>query len=51
MCYVNEALKHESCIDYALISSQHLVADFSVLDPDINFSDHLPLLLLSLIHI
>jgi len=34
---VNEALKHESCIDYALISSEHLVADFSALDPDIIF--------------
>jgi len=43
--YVNEALKQESCIDYALISSQQHVVDFSIMDPDINFSVYLPLFL------
>jgi len=41
--YVNEALKQESCIDYALISAECDLVDFAVLSPDINFSDHLPL--------
>ena len=41
--YVNIALNHESCIDYIIVSSDCLVTNFSVIDPDINFSDHLPL--------
>ena len=41
--YVNESLGHESCIDYVLVSDIHKAIDFSVLVPDINFSDHLPL--------
>ena len=41
--YVNNALGHSSCIDYTLVSSPSSVHDFAVLDPDINFSDHLPL--------
>ena len=41
--YVNESLGHESCIDYVLISDSHKAIDFSVLVPDVNFSDHLPL--------
>jgi len=41
--YVNIALNHESCIDYIIVSSDCLVTNFSVIDPDINLSDHLPL--------
>jgi len=40
--YVNEALGHDSCIDYILVSNNHDVIDYAVLDPDVNFSDHLP---------
>jgi len=42
--YVNFALNQESQIDYILTSNSRIVVDFRVLDPDINFSDHLPLL-------
>ena len=41
--YVNNALGHSSCIDYILVSSAPSVRNFAVLDPDVNFSDHLPL--------
>ena len=41
--YVNLALKHQSCIDYLLVSPGCDVSEFSTVDPDINFSDHLPL--------
>jgi len=41
--YVNNALNHESVIDYIFVSDDDCVAGFSVLDPDINFSDHLPI--------
>ena len=41
--YVNYQLNHQSYIDYVLTSSPHTVNMFSVLDPDINFSDRLPL--------
>ena len=41
--YVNEALGHKSCIDYILVSNNHDVIDYAVLDPNVNFSDHLPL--------
>jgi len=42
--YVNIALGQESCIDYILTSCPENVSDFVVLDPDLNYSDHLPLL-------
>ena len=42
--YINEALNQQSYIDYVLVISQD-VSDFAVLEPDINFSDHLPLFL------
>jgi exonuclease III len=42
--YINSALNHQSIIDYILISSQQIAADYVILDLDINFSDHLPLL-------
>ena len=42
--YVNIALGQESCIDYILTSCPDNVSDFVVLDPDLNYSDHLPLI-------
>ena len=41
--YVNDALGHSSCIDYILVSSPSSICNFAVVDPDINYSDHLPL--------
>jgi len=40
--YVNTALNHQSRIDYMLSSCADDITDFAVVDPDINFSDHLP---------
>jgi len=40
--YVNNALGHSFSIDYILASCPSSVCDFTVLDPDVNFSDHLP---------
>ena len=42
--YINEALNQHSYIDYVLVTCQD-VSDFAVLEPVINFSDHLPLFL------
>ena len=42
--YVNEALKQQSCIDYVLTSPACDVKSFVIIDPNINFSDHLPLM-------
>ena len=41
--YVNLALGHETFTDYILASGHCQLSEFFVLDPDINFSDHLPL--------
>jgi len=41
--YVNASLHQESHIDYAVTSCPVDVIEFEVLDPDINFSDHFPL--------
>ena len=41
--YVNEALNHESVIDYFFASDDACVSNYDVIDPDINFSDHLPI--------
>ena len=41
--FVNLSLNQESRIDYVLVSDASDVSQFTVLDPDINFSDHLPL--------
>ena len=38
------ALRHESQIDFILVSKPSYITDFHVLDPSINFSDHVPLL-------
>jgi len=42
--YVNLSLDQYSSIDYILTSSACGVKRFGVLDPDINFSDHMPLI-------
>jgi len=42
--YVNFALNQQSRIDYMLVSPECNIREFSVIDPDINFSNHLPLL-------
>ena len=41
--YVNEALRQQSCIDYVLTSAASSINNFVVMDPSINFSDHLPI--------
>jgi hypothetical protein len=41
--YVNSSLNQQSSIDYMLTSSPATVVDYEVIDPDINFSDHLPI--------
>jgi len=41
--YVNLSLDQYSHIDYILVSNTNDVTCFTVLDPDVNFSDHLPL--------
>ena len=41
--YVNLSLDQCSHIDYILVSKVNDVTCFTVLDPDVNFSDHLPL--------
>ena len=42
--YVNENLQHFSKLDYFVYSNVS-VSSFDVLEPDINFSDHLPILM------
>jgi len=41
--YVNHSLNQQSHIDYIFVSTDETVTNFAVLDPDVNFSDHLPL--------
>ena len=41
--YVNLSLNQESHIDYVLVSDASDVSQSAVLDPDVNFSDYLPL--------
>ena len=41
--YINLSLQQESHIDYCLTFSPNNIIKFNVLDPDINFSDHVPL--------
>jgi len=43
--YINASLKQQSCIDYMLVSMGCNVTSFVVLDPNINFSDHVPLMM------
>jgi len=42
--YSNSALNHNSCIDYFLTSSTDCVLNYDIIDPAINFSDHLPVM-------
>ena len=42
--YANATLNDQSQIDYAVTSSSKDVVNFEVLDPDVNFSDHFPVL-------
>jgi hypothetical protein len=44
--YVNDALGHYSYIDYVLTSSIDELNSFNVLDPDLNFSDHVPIMII-----
>jgi len=41
--YINPHLNQQSYIDYMLTSAPDSLLVFNVLDPDLNFSDHLPL--------
>ena len=41
--YYNEALNCHSVIDYFLVSDKNIVNAIEVMDPDINFSDHRPI--------
>jgi len=42
--YYNESLGHASNIDYILVSDIDNVLGYSVLDPDVNLSDHRPII-------
>jgi len=42
--YVSEALNQASCIDYVLTSATCDVKKFVIVDPNINFLDHLPIM-------
>jgi hypothetical protein len=44
IAYSNIALNHHSTIDFMITTAPKQIVDYAVLDPDINFSDHLPLL-------
>ena len=41
--HINFALYHQSCIDYMLTFKLDDILQFEILDPDTNFSDHLPI--------
>jgi Reverse transcriptase (RNA-dependent DNA polymerase) len=42
--YINEALGQVSLLDYFFVSDPSTVLDICTLDPDVNFSDHLPIM-------
>ena len=42
--YYNESLGHASNIDYILVDNIDNVLEYSVLDPDVNLSDHRPIM-------
>ena len=44
--YVNDALGHCSYIDYVLTANIDELNSFNVLDPDLNFSDHTPIMII-----
>ena len=41
--YINESLNHFSKIDYILYDNVYVTA-FEITDPDVNFSDHVPII-------
>ena len=41
---MNPSLNQQSYIDYVLVSTDKIVTSVAVLDPDVNFPDHLPLI-------
>jgi exonuclease III len=41
--YVNESLKQSSVLDHFAVADRTRCCDFAVIEPDINFSDHLPI--------
>ncbi len=41
--YINESLNHYSKIDYIMYNNVHVHA-FEITDPDVNFSDHVPII-------
>ena len=41
---LNDALHHQSCLDYILVTSPAQVTDYDVIDPDMKFFDHLPVI-------
>jgi hypothetical protein len=43
--YSNEALGHVGLLDYFFVSDSSQVVDINVIDPDVKFSDHLPVML------
>jgi hypothetical protein len=43
--YSNEALGHVGLLDYFFVSDSSQVLDINVIDPDVNFSDLLPVML------
>ena len=43
--YCNLALNRESYIDFIITSCPEKTSEFTILDPDVNFSDHLPLMI------
>ena len=49
--YVNFALNHQSCIDFVLTSNTEKSLHFEILDPNTNFSDHLPIAVSLVCHI
>jgi len=42
--YVNFGLNHQSCLDFILSSKIEETSHFKILDPNMNFSDHYPLI-------
>ena len=42
---MNESLGHSSVIDYFICDVGDSILDYSVLDPEINLSDHLPVII------
>ena len=42
--YINESLGHASLLDYFLFTKPNDISDIFILDPDCNFSDHMPVM-------